>query len=330
MKSLLFLLVCMLGSASLPASTLPLPDIGLPAQAELMRNSVITSKVVNTLGIRTSLTGAQSIRVITQQPGFTEYGLNFLHAYTHEFDFDYSGTVNGVHTWFKPVITFTLSGKEYRIDAQRLDVWQEPSGRWVYKLLTYSSEYRVSVNRRVVTYTAEQMAAIGKVSLDQLYEMDADYFYGYDRDPATHITSVFVTVSSDGSSYRAQTWVNLKPVESQRYGSLVSSYGMTGSSYVVRWKKYNGCTALTAISGGTEKGNFGLCELRGPLAQGSEVNEQHFAFDSSQEYAVVECQIEERQANGKNATFSGYWTYKGCDIDDPCGPARRLPRKPVS
>lgn len=305
------------------AGQIQFSDLGLPEDMTTLQNCVITAQKVNT--IRVSST---SVTVRSTAPGFSQYALNFIHSYVHEFDFEYVGVSNGLYKFVKPSVTFYVNGVKHTADAQELLIWQELQGRWVFKVKSYPSTYTYIQSGQFITLTAEQVANRRGVSLDTLYELDSDYYYGFDKSPATHVTSVFVTVSQSGNLFTGQVWVNLKP--STGYTNLIGSYGKTGASYVVKWKRYNGCTYQTAISGGYEKGNFGLCESRGPSPAGSEQHQQVFSFDLTQEYAVVECQIEERQADGKTASFSGYYTIRGCDHDDPCGPARRLPRKPIN
>lgn len=301
---------------------LTMNDIGLPDALSPMQNVVITSSRINNI----TVSGG---RVVTKSttPGFTAYALNYIQAKIHEESFRYVGEVSGVQYFQKDPITFSVNGTTYNIDGQTMTIARDLSNKWTIRLIPQTSSYRLLVSRKWVTYTADELAALAGITKEQLWGRDADVYNAEERNPQTHITSVFVKVAKAGTGYTAQTYVNLMPATS--YGNKITSYNKSGVGYIVRWKLYNGCTAANAISGGYEKGNFGLCEMRGPLPSGSENTAQTFAYDTSREYVTIECQLEELPAQGKNFSTSGYYVVQGCDIDDPCGPALRLPRKPV-
>lgn len=299
-------------------------DFGLPAELDEVKNVVLTSSRVSTIRISSG-----RVTTSTTRPGFSGYLLNFLHGKIHEDGFEFKGkALDGSFVFEKSPITFTSAGQTYNIDGQTMLVYKDLQGLWYVMMIPQTSSYRLLVNRRWITYTADELAALAGITKTDLWAMDTDYYYGSERNPATHITSVFVKVNQVGAqNFTAQTYVNLQPITSG-YGSKITSYGKSGASYVVRWKLYNGCTASNATSGGYEAGNFGLCELRQSSAY-TEINPQTFTWDTSREYVVIECQIEELPASGKNFTVSGYFVVQGCDTDDPCGTAQRLPRKPA-
>jgi hypothetical protein len=175
-------------------------------------------------------------------------------------------------------------------------------------------------NAKGVTYTAQELADLSGITLDKLYEMDADYFYGADKNPSTHITSWFMTLTnSSGNTFESELWINFKPAKSINYASMVTSYGQVGKSYQLRWTTYNGCT-----------GFGGACTSAGPYSPTDpKAWKYQSVYDAERPYAVIECKAVELPDDGKNASTSGYFTIVGCDTDDPCGPARRLPRSPV-
>jgi hypothetical protein len=299
-------------------------DFGLPLALDEVKHVVLTSQRVNTMRISSG-----KLITSTTTPGFSAYALNYLHGQIHENGYVFQGKQSdGTLLFTKAAIDFTYNGVAYHIDPSTMRMTRDAQGLWTIAIRAETSSYKLLVNRKWVTYTAAQLAAIGGITVDQLWNRDIDYYYGSARNPQTHITSVFVLVNRTApNTFTAQTYVNMLPMTSG-YGNLVTSYNKTGVSYVVRWKLYNDCTATNATSGGYEAGNFGLCELRQGAAY-SEVNAQTFSWDSSREYVTIECQIEETPAQGKNFTTSGYWVVQGCDADDPCGRAWRLPRKPV-
>ena len=307
---------------------LTMQDLGLPEDALELSNAVITKVTHTSPRLSTTITGDVKISFAKNSPGFTAYGLNFLHSYVHEMDFKFIGLENNTLKFYKNPIEFTLNGVTHKISAQELHIYIDSNNHWVFKVKTYAESYKILFRRKFTDFTAEQLAVMANITVDELYERLSSYYYGEDRNPDTHITNVFVKVNkTEDDVFTGQTYLNLNPITSG-YGRYITSYNTSGASYVVRWKLYNGCTAETAISGGYEKGNFGLCELRQSGAY-TEVNPQKFNWDTTKEYITVECQIEELPAQGKNFTTSGYWVVQGCDSDDPCGSAQRLPRKPV-
>lgn len=307
---------------------LSMTELGLPEAASAISSCVIGSCRHTSPRLSTTLIGGVRLTFNTTTPVFTGYGLNFLSAYIHEFDHKFIGNEGGIMKFYKAPIVFTFNGTTHTVPAQELHIFRESTGRWVFKVKTYTETFKILYKRKFTDFTAEQLASIGGIGVDELYESLASFYYGVDRNPDTHMTSVFVKVNkNEQDAFTAQTYVNLQPITSG-YGTKVTSYNKTGASYVVRWKLYNGCTAQNATSGGYEAGNFGLCELRQSGAY-TEMNPQTFTWDASREYAVVECQIEELPAQGKNFTTSGYYTILGSDEDDPVGQSFRLPRKPV-
>jgi len=303
-------------------------DLGLPEAASVLSSCVIKSTKHTKPKLVSTLTGGVKLTFESTTPVFTGYGLNFLSNYVHEFNHEFIASEGGVLKFYKAPITFTFNGTTHNIPAQELHIFRESSGRWVFKVKTYNETYRILFRRKFTDYSADQLATIAGITVDELYEKLASFYYGIDRNPDTHITNVFVKVYNDNlDTFTAKTFVNLVPITSG-YGTKITSYDKTGASYIVRWKLYNGCTAQDAISGGYEAGNFGLCEMRQGAAY-TEGNPQVFEWDDTREFAVVECQMEELPAQGKNFTSSGYWTIIGADEDDPEGQSFRLPRRPV-
>lgn len=307
---------------------LTMNDIGLNEEISPISDVVIESVTHTQPTLVRSSTGSISLFYNKQNPTFTGYALNFIQSYIYEFDHKFIGISNGKYKFIKEEISFTYNGISYYIPAQELTIWNTNLNKWTFKIKTFNKTYRLLFNRKFQDFSAEDLAKHGKISVDELYEKLSSYYYGVEKSPLTHITSVFVKINKTNNEFRGQTYVNLQPITSG-YGTKITSYNKTGISYAVRWKLYNGCTKENAISGGYEAGNFGLCELRQGAAY-TEINPQVFSWDESREYVVIECQIEELPAQGKNFTVSGYYTIKGADIDDPIGQSFRLPRKPVS
>jgi hypothetical protein len=316
-----FLSLFMLISFGISAQ-LQLSEIGIPDDMIAFENSVLTGSQINA----PKVSSTNTVQWTRTTPGLTGYALNFIHDKITD-DYKYEGKSGNQYIFKKPEINFTTNGINYKIDPVIIFI-SKVGDKTTFKVVEEKSSYTLLVNRKRVTYTAQAFAELANMTIAQLWERDADYYFATDRNPATHITSVFVTVGVSDLGFTGQVYVNLQPANN--YGGKITSYNKSGISYIVRWKLYNDCTALTATSGGFEKGNFGLCELRGPTPMGTEANPIVFEYHASKEYAVVECQIEELPAQGKNFMQSGYFTVNGCDQDDPCGPSRRLPRKPVN
>lgn len=291
-------------------------DLGLPDEVKPMENCVIQSAETYTMDVSRTLTGLKLVRKKTT-PGFTAYCLNFLHDKIHEEGFEFQGVTGGTYKFFKPSVQFSLG----YVPAQSMEVHQDLNGRWVIKLKPYTMTYRLIVSAKWVTYTAEQLAALGGITVDQLWEQDADYYYGYDKNPATHITSWFMTVAlKSGNTFTSDLWINFKPAKSINYASMVTCYGQTGKTYGIRWATYNDCTGSM----------FGKCSAVGPISPSDPRAWEYRAnYDPTQKYAVIQCLAVETPDDGKRMSTEGYYTIVGCDSDDPCGPSRRLPRTPV-
>lgn len=283
MKYAVFFIALVL-SLTAPAQNLTLFDIGLPEDLSVVSYNAITSSETASASIRN---GRVTFPVKTLAT--TGYSLNFFQDKIYEEDFEYAGDL----VFIKPVKTWTVNGVSYSSPAQKLTITKESTGRWIYKLTTYSETYRVSVNGRIRTVPVTEIALTAGISVDQVHDLLSQKFYAF---PTTAISSVFIIVDQQNGGYIAKAYENLRPA---------------ANTYSVNWIFYNGCT-----------GNLGECNRYiGSVPPGGS-SPQTYIFDLSADYAVVECAI-----SGKSFTDSGYYTVKGCDIDDPCGKAFRLPRK---
>jgi len=286
-------------------SQLTLPQVGLPVEVDALKNCVINSVVHTQPQISVSRTGVERVTFRTLTPGVTAYGLNFIHSYLHDYGHDFVSATNGTYIFFKPSIKFNQNGKDYHIAAQELNVYQEVTGRWVFKIKTYTKSFRLRAGRAWKDYTDEQLATLAGITVEQLHERCASYYYGFDRNPATTLTSAFVTVNqiTDGT-FNATLWVNLQEVN--------GASNRLASNDVI-WRFYNDCG-----------GQWGQCDQRF-VGSGTQATHQTFPLDNTKTHIAIECAI----GDPKRVDFRGYYIVKGCDIDDPCGQAQRLPRKPV-
>jgi len=289
-------------------------QLGIPDDLKVLENVVIQSNQTNTPAL-TKVDGKTALKFNRTAPGFTAYGLNYLHDKIHEEDYEYMGLISGKYTFFKPSVLFSRG----YVPASYMTIYKELD-KWVIKLKTLTMEYRFVVGGKWVIYTAQELATLGNISTDALWESDADYYYGVYRDPSKYITSWFMTMDSPSENvFTSQLWVNFKLSTTVPYGKLITSYNQTGASYQMRWYVYNDCS-----------GNFGECVTAGPYKPTDLKAWAYTAnIDYSRKYAIVECKAVELPDQGKNAQVEGYYTVKGCDEDDPCGYSQRLPRTPV-
>jgi hypothetical protein len=307
-------------------SQLTLPQVGLPVEVDALKNCVINSVVHTQPQISVSRTGVERVTFRTLTPGVTAYGLNFIHSYLHEYGHDFVSATNGTYIFFKPSIKFNQNGKDYHIAAQELNVYQEATGRWVFKVKSYTKSFRLRAGRVWKDYSDEQLAALAGVTVEQLHERLSSYYYGFERNPATHMTNTFALVEQSGNSYTAKLYVNLVETPVSAYNQKFTSYNKKNSISKFQWLTYNDCTAATASpSVGYSAGNFGLCAINVT----SPTTPFTPTFDLTREYATLEGQFVESAGGGKEYITHCYFVVKGCDIDDPCGQAQRLPRKPV-
>jgi hypothetical protein len=309
MKKILLLLLLVLTSAVMPAqSTLTLDQVGLPPDIIGYANAVITSQQTNTAvftPVRSSLTGQTTIRVTFKRDTrlLTIAGLNFIHSYVHSYGHVYEGiSSTGWHIFRKAGFT-SAAGIVY--DPQTLLIKKDAAGLTTFKVYTETSTYTTWINRQKVTYTADQVAAFANLSKQVLWERDADYYFATDANPATTLTSAFVTVNQlSADTYNATLWVNLQQVNGV-------SNRLANNDVI--WRFYNDCS-----------GQWGQCEQRA-VGSGNQAIPQAFAIDQSKEHITIECAI----GDPKRVDFRGYFVVKGCTDKVPCGPAQALPRKPV-
>jgi hypothetical protein len=283
------------------AQSLQLSDIGLPQDCEVVKDVVITSSKINTITIRSG-----RVATNTTRPTITGYALNFIHSKIHEDGFVYQGKMpDGGLLFTKAPITFTRNGQTFNIDGSSMQVYRDLQGLWTILMIPQTSSYRLLVNRRWITYTADQLAASAGITKEQLWSMDADFYYASERNPATTLTSAFVQVNRiNESTFNATLYINLQPVN--------GASNLLNNNDVI-WRFYNDCD-----------GQHGQCEQRA-VGAGNQSLPQSFTFDYSKEYITIECAI----GDPKRVDFRGYYLVQGCDEDDPCGPAQRLPRKPA-
>lgn len=304
----IFLLACLCLSMAAPAQ-LTMADIGLPDDMLAFQHTVITSGRVVTPAIVNGKVVFNTTNTTT-----STYGLNFLHGKIHEEDFVYAGQSAGTYLFSKPAVTFTVNGQVHTVDGQLLQVWKDAAGLYSFRLIPRTSTYTLRNGLRWVKYSADQLAALAGITKEDLWAKESDYFFGVDRNPANHITSLFAVIEQAGSNqFKGQLYLNLQK-HSGGYGNYTTCYNKSGVSYVVKWKIHNGCA--------------GPCWQSTNLPAGSEQNVQAFAWDTSKEYVVIELEIEDTPGQSKQFPVHSYWTIKGCDVDDPCGLAHRLPRKP--
>lgn len=306
MKKLLsFLLVCLCFTAT---SQLSLEQVGLPPDIMPYAHTVISTQETNTVvftPVTNRTTGQTTVRVTFKKDTrtLTAQGLNFVHDYVHDYGHQYQGIENGWHVFRKAGFTSSVG----TFDTQYLLIKKDAAGLTTFKVYTEVSQYTARINRQTVKYTADQVAVLAGISKQALWERDSDYYYAKDANPATTLTSAFVTVNQiSESTFNATLWVNLQQVNG-------ASNRLANNDCI--WRFYNGCTG----------GQWGQCEQRF-VGSGAQATPQMFMLDYSKEYVVVECAI----GDPKRVDFRGYFTVKGCDEDDPCGQAQRLPRKPVS
>jgi hypothetical protein len=315
-----------------------------------LANVVVQEMRVNSFGLqpvskRNQTTGQlelQYYRVVRQSKyqRAGDYALNFVETYQHERNYAYVGEnlETGKLEWVNPEVSFAMTTngttKIHTTPEGRMYVYFSPQlSKWVFEMQSRPDSYTFLVreanpnfdptrpvsasNSRQITvrreFAVEELAAMAKVSVETIYQWDTDYYYGVERDPETHITSIFLEIFNSGDSlnvYAGQVYINGKPFSGTGYGNYVTAVGKTGSDYVARWKMYNDCTKETAVNGGSEAGNYGLCELVGPMQSGDEQNPRVFVPQYDREFAILELQIEELPAQGKNLIYHAYFDMK--------------------
>jgi hypothetical protein len=140
------------------------------------------------------------------------------------------------------------------------------------------------------------------------------------------MTNTFALISESGGAFTAKLYINLVETPVSAYNQKFTHYGKKNSIREFRWLEYNSCTALNSSpSAGYSAGSFGLCS--NTIANPTQAFTPN--FDPSRKYATLEGQFVENAGGGKEYITHCHWVVQGCDEDDPCGQAQRLPRKPV-
>ena len=165
----------------------------------------------------------------------------------------------------------------------------------------------------------------------QLRNYNIEYRIGSERNPATHVTNLFATVTQvNGNTYRGHIWINGKPISEVNTSQLITSFGTTGIPVgAVRWRFLNECVkgdggqmSSTNVMGALyyEYGNFGTCDgsSSGLTDAALTVTVQHgdtFNYNSATRTVTYDTDrdfmlwfsYETQGANGKNEGADGYY-----------------------
>lgn len=170
-----------------------------------------------------------------------------------------------------------------------------------------------------------------KLTEAQLRKYNIEYRIGSERNPATHVTNLFATVTQvNGNTYRGHIWINGKPVSEVNTSQLITSFGTTGIPVgAVRWRFLNECVkgdggqmSTTNVMGALyyEYGNFGTCDgssgkltdqaLIVTVQAGDTFNydsvSRTVTYDTDRSF-VLWFSYETQMANGKNEGADGYY-----------------------
>jgi hypothetical protein len=165
----------------------------------------------------------------------------------------------------------------------------------------------------------------------QLRKYNVEYRIGAERNPETHVTSLFATVTQvNGNTYRGHIWINGKPVSEVNTALLTTSFGTRGIPIgAVRWKFLNECVpgdggqmSSTNVMGSLyyEYGNFGTCDgkssgLNEPAMTVTVQSGDTFDYDATSDVVTYDTDrkfvlwfnYETQGANGKNEGADGYY-----------------------
>lgn len=165
----------------------------------------------------------------------------------------------------------------------------------------------------------------------QLRNYNITYRIGSERNPATHVTNLFATVTQlNGNTYKGHIWINGKPVSEVNTSQLITSFGSTGIPIgAVRWRFLNECVkgdggqmSTTNVMSGMyyEYGNAGTCDgssntlseqaLTVTVQPGDKFSydtvNRTVTYDTDRSF-VLWFSYETQMANGKNEGADGYY-----------------------
>ena len=346
MKHFFFILLLISGFAS--GQTLQPADVGLPPLMNQYDGVHWKTETGTITEVTTVVTKPRFKQTVAFQSGSKvstvpiAYSWNFIHDRIHEWSMNYEGTSGDTLLFEKKEINFTYNGQSYWIAPSSGKLYPVTGG-WCYSEVVKDQKVNVGVqsiingriqNSRGKVYSVGEMAMALNASVDQVYNMLATKYY-FRPGASNAITSEFTQIKKlSGNNYEGLFYLNREP-----YTALTTSkipfWGNGGQEFIYKWTFYNGCSP----DGSTySQGNFGECKFvwtSNPtctVASGLSFQYgpgQAFVYDGSKLDAVLQFDVRHKPISGKEYSAESYYTFKGCDVDDPCGPARRLPRSPV-
>ncbi len=270
------------------------------------------------------------------------YGLNWFQDETNERGVKYQGLSDSGYVFYREPKQMPIG----YFGWERGRLYQSGT-TWIYERVAEMPDtFTYYRNQKLQKVHKSVILSKLRITEDQYVNKAKFTLMGVEVNPNTHITSVFpyFTYNTNTGVATNYTFVNGKHWETVNYASLKTFYGKTGLSFVWRWVLYNGCNPsdVPKVQAHPYYGNFGQClwfqyEKNDPKAKTITVTAgqkgysgtNHTIFYSSTEtYAVLTLELEELPAQGKNFRPVGHYTINGCDEDDPCGWAYRMPRTP--
>lgn len=244
----------------------------------------------------------------TKDSPFGMYVLNFLHDRIHTFGYVYNGVINGKHNLtLERENWLDADGNVYPNFTSTLEIWKDGSQWKIQDTNSIPVQY-YDVNGIWTPFTKQQIADMMKVNLSVVEAQEADYWICEERNPSTHITSVFPVFES---ATDFTTYISGKRADLVTVGNMIANTGMkTLKDYDIEMIAYNDCPVpAQQASDAASMGDGGECKAQWFETE-AEAKSFKYDFDLNKSHAVLGFCIEVSAANGTpNGHYERFHAY---------------------
>ena len=257
--------------------------------------------------------------------------LNHIHDLIFEFGYEYSGVINGKHTFYKFFPVFEAGDKKVYLDFDSyFYLYQRADGKWIFTSENEMDKIVYLVPDEAATYklpsgqlhtpfkqqqfTYEQIAESMQKTVEYVKEWDFDYILCEERNPKTHLTSIFPRWSDDGSEFA--TYINgIRHDLAPAVNTLVNEANQKYSDYDINMAALNVCEVPADHKDAESMGNFGECKDQW-FENEEEAKVFTFNYDLDREVAVKSFAVEWARpgtgmTNGHYNRVHAYYDLKG-------------------
>jgi hypothetical protein len=241
--------------------------------------------------------------------------LNYVHDLVHSMGFEYKGKDADDKFVFEYTADTWLdaNGREYTNFVDTIKIYKNNANTWYVEQTDNQNEQLYEVQGIWTVFSREQISQQSGWPIETVNSNELDYMYGTERDPSTHLCSIFPRWSEDGTEFG--TYLNCKLANSDlKLSSLINEAGGRYGDYDIRMAALNSCEVPVDHKDAESTGNFGEC-----FGQWFETEEDAksftFDYDFSKPVAVKSFSVEwarpgTGQVNGHYNRYSAYFDLK--------------------